>query len=88
MIVALVAPVGAAVLADFAGREILQGLLEVKAPAPLLKEGGSWLALLGWWSAVPLVSTARFLVYLDIRTRTEGWDIQTRFAAIVGSVRP
>jgi hypothetical protein len=87
MLLALVAPAGAAVLADFAGREVLQGLLEVKAPPPLLKEGGSWLALLGWWSALPLLSTARFLVYLDIRTRTEGWDIQTRFAAIAGSAR-
>jgi hypothetical protein len=82
MLLAVVAPAGAAILADFAGREILQGLLEVKAPPPLFKEGGSWLALVGWWSAVPLLATARFLVYIDIRTRTEGWDIQTRFAAI------
>jgi hypothetical protein len=31
---------------------------------------------------IPYVATARFLAYLDLRTRSEGWDIQTRFAAI------
>ena len=27
-------------------------------------------------------ATTRFFVYLDVRTRAEGWDIQTRFAAL------
>ncbi|MGD0524012.1 MAG: DUF4350 domain-containing protein [Polyangiaceae bacterium] len=76
------APVAAAMLADVAGREILQGLLEFKPPPSMFSAGGSWLALLGWWATIPLLQTARFFVYLDIRTRTEGWDIQTRFAAI------
>jgi hypothetical protein len=76
------APVAAAMLADVAGREILQGLLEFKPPPSMFRAGGSWLALLGWWATVPLLQTARFFVYLDIRTRTEGWDVQTRFAAI------
>ena len=52
----------------------------------MFREGGSWLALAGWWSALPLLATARFFVYLDIRTRSEGWDIQTRFAAIAARV--
>jgi hypothetical protein len=89
MLIFLAAPLGAALVADVAGREVLQGLLEVKPPAPLFAAGGSVLALVGWWSAVPLLATARFFVYLDIRTRTEGWDIQTRFAAIAaGGGRP
>ena len=76
-------PIGAAMLADVAGREILQGLLEVKPPPSMFHAGGSWLALAGWWAvAAAAGQTARFFVYLDIRTRTEGWDIQTRFAAI------
>jgi hypothetical protein len=75
-------PVCAAMLADVAGREILQGILEVKPPASMFRVGGSWVALVGWWSVLPLLQTARFFVYLDIRTRTEGWDIQTRFAGI------
>jgi hypothetical protein len=71
--------------ADLAGREVLTSLFEVKAPPSMFVTGGSWLALAGWWCAVPLVASARFLVYLDVRTRTEGWDIQTRFAAIAAA---
>lgn len=41
------------------------------------------LALAGWFASVPYVATARFLAYIDGRTRQEGWDLQLRFAAIV-----
>jgi len=82
MALLVVAPIGAALVADIAGRELLQSVLEVKPPPSVFQAGGSGLALIGWWSIVPLLATARFFVYLDIRTRTEGWDIQTRFAAI------
>jgi hypothetical protein len=82
MLLLSLAPVGVAMLADFAGREVLQTVLELKPPPSMFEVGGSWLALLGWWGTLPLLSTARFFVYLDIRTRTEGWDIQTRFAGI------
>jgi hypothetical protein len=85
MVLLLLAPVGAALVADVAGREVLQGILEVKPPPTVFGAGGSVLSLIGWWSAVPLLATARFFVYLDIRTRTEGWDIQTRFAAIAAA---
>jgi hypothetical protein len=81
-ILLLAAPWASAALTDLAGRELLQAVLEVKPPPSMFAEGGSWLALLGWWAALPLLATARFFVYLDVRTRTEGWDIQTRFAAI------
>ena len=82
MLLSLLGPVCAAMLADWAGREVLQGVLEVKPPPSMFREGWSALALVGWWGVQPLLQTARFFVYLDIRTRTEGWDIQTRFAAI------
>jgi hypothetical protein len=82
MLVLLVVPVAAAMLADVAGREVLQTVLEIRPPPSLFKEGGNWLALAGFWITVPLLTTARFFTYLDVRTRTEGWDIQTRFAAI------
>jgi hypothetical protein len=82
MALLLMLKVGGVMLADVAGRELLQGVLEVRPPPPMFQAGGSWLALLGWWSTVPLLATARFFAYLDIRTRSEGWDIQTRFAAI------
>ncbi len=82
MVLLLALRVAAAVVADVAGREVLGGVLEIRPPPSAFRVGGSWLALLGWWMVVPLAATARFFMYLDIRTRTEGWDIQTRFAAI------
>ncbi len=82
MVLLLTMRIAAALVADVAGREILAGVLEITPPPSAFHVGGSWLALLGWWTVVPLAATARFFTYLDIRTRSEGWDIQTRFAAI------
>jgi hypothetical protein len=82
MVLLALAPAGVAALTDVAGRELLQEMLEVRSPRSMFADGGSSLALLGWWLSLPVLATARFFVYLDIRTRTEGWDIQTRFAAI------
>jgi hypothetical protein len=78
----LVVPIIAVVFADVGGRAFIGELLQFRAPAPLATEGGSVLAVLGWFGVVPYVTTARFLTYLNLRTRAEGWDIQTRFAAI------
>jgi hypothetical protein len=78
----LLVPLAAALLTDITGRAVLEDLLEVRAPASLWGEGGSWLALLGFWAAVPFAATVRFLTYVNFRTRSEGWDIQTRFAAL------
>ena len=36
-------------------------------------------AIAGLFLSIPLVATLRFLAYIDIRTRREGWDIQVRF---------
>jgi hypothetical protein len=81
-------PIGAALVADVAGREVLGEVLEIQSPPSVFKAGGSLLALLGAWASLPLLVTARFFVYLDIRTRTEGWDVQTRFAAIAARAQP
>ena len=35
-----------------------------------------------------LVATARFLAYIDGRTRQDGWDIQLRFMAIAAANTP
>jgi hypothetical protein len=72
----------ATLLGDFVGRAVVGDLLQFQEPEPLLSAGGSPLALVGFWLFVPYVATARFFAYLDLRTRREGWDIQTRFAAI------
>jgi hypothetical protein len=78
----VVAPVVAVLLADIGGRAVLGELLQFRSPAPMWSAGGSVLAVLGWFAILPYVTTARFFAYLDMRTRAEGWDIQTRFAAI------
>ncbi|MCL2723122.1 MAG: hypothetical protein FWD69_01670 [Polyangiaceae bacterium] len=69
-------------LADISGRTIIDDLLQFRPPASAFDEGGSVLAMLGWFGALPYLTTARFFLYLNVRTRDEGWDIQTRFATI------
>jgi hypothetical protein len=86
LVLLLLVRAGFIAFADLAGREVLAGVLEVRPPPSMFAVGGSWLALAGFWLSVPFVASARFLVYLDVRTRTEGWDIQTRFAAIAAAV--
>jgi hypothetical protein len=75
--------VGAVILADLAGRAFLGGIVELGPPAPVWTVGGGALATVGLFAQVPYVATARFFLYLNVRTRVEGWDIQTRFNAIV-----
>ena len=75
--------VAAPFLGDGVGRAILENLLEIQAPDGFTVTGGGALPLVGFWLFVPYLATARFLIYINLRTRTEGWDIQTRFAAIV-----
>ncbi|MEI7893204.1 MAG: hypothetical protein WCI05_08935 [Myxococcales bacterium] len=68
--------------ADVAGRMLLETLLVVRPPPAVWTTGGSALALMGFWLFVPVGATLRFFAYLNSRTRREGWDIQTRFAAL------
>lgn len=51
----------------------------------LWDDGGSPYALIGFFAALPLVATARFLSYIDGRTRQDGWDIQLRFMSIAAA---
>jgi hypothetical protein len=75
-------PLAAMFLTDVGGRAFIGEVLQFRAPAPAWSEGGSVLAVLGWFGILPYLTTARFFTYLNVRTRAEGWDIQTRFAAI------
>jgi hypothetical protein len=69
-------------LGDVVGRSIMEDLLEIGAPPSLLDAKGSVLGMLAFWGFVPFGATCRFLLYVNTRTRTEGWDVQTRFGAI------
>jgi hypothetical protein len=75
------------VVADIAGRSILREVLQFKEPPPLWVAHGGTLATLGLFAQVPYLATSRFFLYLNVRTRAEGWDIQTRFAAIAEQSR-
>ncbi len=79
--------VAAPLIFDYAGRSLLEDLFEVVPPRPFLDTGGGYLPLLGFWCVVPFCAVARFFVYINLRTRTEGWDIQTRFAALLAGAQ-
>ncbi|HEX7662917.1 MAG TPA: hypothetical protein VF407_00325 [Polyangiaceae bacterium] len=72
---------------DFMGRKVLEELLEISPPPSFVSEGGSYLALAGFWLFVPFAATARFLLYLNMRTKAEGWDVQAKFLALTVRAR-
>jgi hypothetical protein len=67
---------------DQIGHIVLANVFQVSGPPRLSAAGGSWLPVVGFWLTVPYVTMLRFLVYINVRTRTEGWDIQTAFATL------
>jgi hypothetical protein len=69
-------------LGDAVGRSVLSDLLEISAPPSIFQAQGSVIAVAAFWAFAPFGATCRFLLYINARTRTEGWDVQTRFAAI------
>ena len=73
--------------AEVTGRAVQTDLLSFPAPADALATGGSWFALCGFFAAVPFIVTARFLAYIDGRTRREAWDVQLRFTELAESPR-
>jgi len=73
--------------AEVLGRAVQDDLLSLPAPADALLNGGSWFALCGFFAAVPFLATARFLAYIDGRTRREAWDVQLRFTELANSPR-
>jgi hypothetical protein len=76
---------GAVFLGDRAIATVLTDLFQVSPPPKLGDRDGGVLGLCAFWLFVPYVTTARLFAYLDLRTRTEGWDVQVRFAALRGS---
>lgn len=65
------------------GQGLTTFVLQVGEPfGTFVDNGGSPFALLGFFLAVPYLSTARFLAYVDQRTRQDGWDVQVKFMAL------
>ncbi len=82
LVLLLMLEIAFVLIGEYAGRSLLEDLLQIQGPAHLFDVGGSWLALAGFWLFVPYRATARFMAYINLRTRAEGWDIQTRFFAL------
>jgi hypothetical protein len=83
LVALLLAQAGIVVTAELLGQGLVDDVLQLGAPfGKLFSDGGSPYALAGFFLSVPYVATARFLAYVDARTRADGWDIQVRFLAI------
>jgi len=78
----LLLAVAGVLFVDVAGRALIGEILLFQPPRPVWSTGGGVLPVLGLFLAIPYLATARLLLYLNVRTRTEGWDIQVRFAAL------
>jgi hypothetical protein len=79
----LVARVSSVMLAEALGQGLVDDLFQLGQPTgSLWRDGGSAYALVGLFVATPYVACARFLQYLDLRTRTDAWDVQVRFMAL------
>ncbi len=87
VLILLVAATGFVVVTELLiNNGLLDFMLQVGKPfGALFDEGGSAAALAGVFLAVPYWATARFLAYIDLRTRRDGWDVQLRFMAIQAS---
>ena len=82
----LLTQAGFVVVAEMLGQGLVAEVLQLGKPfGELYADGGSPYALAGLLLSVPYVSTARFLDYIDARTRADGWDIQLRFLAVAAA---
>jgi len=77
------------VCSEALGQGLFNFVLQLGKPfGELQEDGGTPFAVLGFFAALPLVATARFLSYIDGRTRQDGWDIQLRFMSIAAGHEP
>lgn len=85
---ALAVAAAATIATELLAHAIVGFTLQMGAPVgELFRDGVSGYALVGFYLSMPLTASARFLKYIDIRTRREGWDIQLRFLSIAASSR-
>lgn len=83
LLLLLMGQIGAVIVSELLGQSVLDFVLQLGTPfGSLWEDYGSPFALIGLCASVPFIATARFLQYIDIRTRADGWDVQVRFLAI------
>lgn len=78
---------GAVLLGDRALATVFSDVFQITPPPKLGEPDGGVLGLCAYWLFVPYAATARLFSYLDLRTRSEGWDVQVRFAALAAHER-
>jgi len=70
-------------LSDQVLRFIVEDLLQTGyVAAGNLVSGGSPYLAFGLLATVPVLAVMRFLLYIDGRTRVDGWDVQVQFMAL------
>lgn len=76
--------VAAVVLAaEWAGQGVVSSLLLLGEPVgSLMHDGGSLYAIAGSFVGCAFAAVARFLAFIDGRTRSDGWDVQVRMLAV------
>ncbi len=73
-----------AVAGELLGQLVVGFVLQLGTPWGGLWEGTVTPFLsVGLLGVQPLIAWARLLLYVDVRTRTEGWDLQVRARAVV-----
>jgi hypothetical protein len=80
LLVALAAvSLGGVLVFELLGQALVGFTLQLGEPVEsLFEDGGSLYALAGYLATRPLVATARFVAYIDQRTRRDGWELQIR----------
>jgi hypothetical protein len=79
----LLGQVAIILVTELLGQGLVGFVLQCGEPfGSLFSQGGSPCALAGYFLGLPVVATARFLAYIEQRTRQDGWDVQVRFQAI------
>ena len=79
----LTLPAFGAIAMDVIGNSVVGFVLQLGRPTgELFEHGGSGFAVLGALLCIPVAAAMRFLYYIDLRTRKEGWDIQLRFVSL------
>lgn len=82
LLASLVVRLTAVAVCEGLGQAVTNDLLQLGHPfGALVREGGSYFALIGLVLSSPLVACFSFFTYVDQRTRKEGWDIQLAFVA-------
>ena len=83
LLMMLVAQGAGVLIAEVVGQSVLDDIFQAGKPfGSMWEDHGSPFAMLGLLLSVPIIATARFLHYIDTRTRADGWDIQVRFLGI------